>query len=338
MSPARRRSEREAAPKLIALMADQSSREVLRTVTREGPYGADRDQRTADRIVPGACNVCFNGCPVKFHIRDDKVVGITGNDEDPAFQGRICPKSQMTLQLYNNERRLTRPLKRVGPKGSGRMEPIAWAQALDEIAAKLVELRDRHGPETLALFSGTRSGIITNNGYVRLFQQMWGTPNHESTEPFCSSTKNLAFGMVQGNRALPNSYTPADIGSAGLFVHIGDNQAETRPVYFGMISEWRRRTGAAMVVIDPRLSATANAADQWLPIRSGTDMALVLAMINHNLRQGTARPEFLRELDGRLGALARRSRRTGIHARLGRSDHRPAPGGDRKSRRSDRHG
>ena len=153
-----------------------------------------------------------------------------------------------------NERRLTRPMKRVGPKGSGRMEPIAWEQALDEVAAKLVELRDRHGPETLALFSGTRSGIITNNGYVRLFQQMWGTPNQESTEPFCSSTKNLAFAMVQGDRALPNSYTPTDIGSAGLFVYFGDNQAETGPVYFDMISEWRRRTGAAMVVIDPRLS------------------------------------------------------------------------------------
>ena len=115
---------------------------------------------------------------------------------------------------------------------------------------------------------------------------MWGTPNQESTEPFCSSTKNLALRMVQGNRALPNSYTPADIGSAGLFVYLGDNQAETRPVYFGMISEWRRRTGAGMVVVDPRLSATANAADQWLPIRSGTDMALVLAMINHIFAKG----------------------------------------------------
>ena len=286
LPPARPRSERAAAPKLIALMADLSSREALGAVPREGPYGADRDERTADRIVPGACNVCFNGCPVKFHIRDDKVVGITGNDEDPTFRGRICPKSQMTLQLYNNERRLTRPLKRVGPKGAGRTEPIPWTQALDEIAAKLVELRDRHGPETLALFSGTRSGIITNNGYVRLFRQMWGTPNQESTEPFCSSTKNLAFAMVQGDRALPNSYTPSDIGSAGLFVYFGDNQAETRPVYFGMINEWRRRTGARMVAIDPRLSATANAADQWLPIRSGTDMALVLAMISHIFARG----------------------------------------------------
>jgi len=187
----------------------------------------------------------------------------------------------MTLQLYNNERRQTRPMKRVGPKGSGRLEPISWEQALDEIAAKMLELRDKYGPETLAMFSGTRSGIITNQGYVRIFQQMWGTPNQESTEPYCSSSKNLTFGMVQGNRALPNTYTPTDIGSAELFVYIGDNQAETRPVYFGMINEWRRQSGARMVTIDPRHSATANKADEWLAIRSGTDLALVLAMINH---------------------------------------------------------
>ena len=275
------RPQGEAEPSLIALMEDPSSRDGLKSVTREGPYGAAREDRTPDRIVPGGCNICFNGCPVKFHIKDNKVVGITGNDEDPNFQGHICPKSQMTLQLYNNERRLTRPMKRVGPKGSGRLEPISWEQALDEIADKLKALRDQHGPETLALFSGTRSGIITNQGYVRIFGQMWGTPNSESTEPYCSSTKNLSFGLVQENRFLPNSYTPTDIGSAGLFVYIGDNQAETRPVYFGMVNEWRRKTGARMIAVDPRLSATANKADEWLPIRSGTDLALTLAMINH---------------------------------------------------------
>ena len=286
LSAGRPRAEDEPLPKLIALMEDQSSRDPLKSVTREGPYGADRDMRTADRVMPGSCNVCFNGCPVKFHIKGDTVVGITGNDEDPTFLGHVCPKSQMTLQLYNNERRQTRPMKRVGPKGTGRLEPISWEQALDEIAAKMSELRDKYGPETLAMFSGTRSGIITNQGYVRIFQQMWGTPNQESTEPYCSSSKNLTFGMVQGNRALPNTYTPTDIGSAQLFVYIGDNQAETRPVYFGMINEWRRQSGARMVVIDPRHSATANKADEWLAIRSGTDLALVLAMINHIFTNG----------------------------------------------------
>jgi anaerobic selenocysteine-containing dehydrogenase/Fe-S-cluster-containing dehydrogenase component len=271
----------DAEPKVVELIEDKNARKLLRSAEIEAPYRQPRAERTAEKIIPGACNICFNGCPVKYHIRDGKLVGVSGNEEDPIFQGRICPKSQMTLQLYNNTNRLTRPLKRVGERGSGKFEEISWDQALDEIADKLKQLRELHGPETLALFSGTRSGSITNHGYVRLFQQMWGTPNLESTEPFCSSSKNLTFGMTQGQRILGNSYTREDIGSAGLFVYFGDNQAETRPVYFGMINEWRRQSGARMVVIDPRMSATATKADQWLGIRSGTDMALGLALLHH---------------------------------------------------------
>jgi len=269
----------EARP--IGPIAETESRRVLRDAPVQAPYRTAREDRRPDRIEPGACNICFNGCPVKFHIRDGKVVGITGNDEEPVFRGRVCPKSQMTLQLYNNPDRLTRPLRRVGPRGSGRFEPVSWEVALDAIAAKLVDLRAAHGPETLAIFSGTRSGIVTNNGYVRMFGQLWGTPNIESTEPYCSSGKNLAFALIQGNRDLANTYTPTDIGSAELFVYVGDNQAETRPVYFGMASEWRRKSGARAVCIDPRLSATAAKCDEWLPIRSGTDMALGLALVHH---------------------------------------------------------
>lgn len=273
----------DAQSRLVQLIADQSSRQVLTEETVTAPYRVPREQRLAERVVPGTCNICFNSCPIKFHLKGNQVVGITGNDEDPVFQGKICPKSQMTLQLYNNKRRLTQPLKRIGNKGDGRFEAISWSQALDEIAEKLKKLRDQHGPETLSIFSGTRSGIITNRGYVRLFGQMWGTPNIDSTEPFCSAGKTLSYGLVQGDKAIANSYTPNDIGSAGLYVYIGDNQAETRPVYFGMVNQWRKRSGsgARMIVVDPRLSATANKADLWLPIRSGTDMALGLALIQH---------------------------------------------------------
>ena len=265
----------------IALIADPSTRAPLKDAPLATPYRRSSSERVADRRIPGACNICFNGCPVVYHLRGNRVVGVSGNTEDPVFRGRICPKSQMTLQLYDNERRLKTPLKRIGPRGAGRFEPVSWQQALDEIGARLSSLRDEHGPETLAIFSGTRSGIISNGGYLRLFAQMWGTPNTDSTEPLCSSSKNLSFSLVQGARVLANSYTESDIGSAGLYLYIGDNQAETRPVYFGMINDWRKRTGARMVVVDPRMSATATKADEWLAIRSGTDLSLALAMIHH---------------------------------------------------------
>ncbi|MBT5809021.1 MAG: molybdopterin-dependent oxidoreductase, partial [Rhodospirillaceae bacterium] len=204
-----------------------------------------------------------------------------GNEEDPLLQGRVCPKSQLSVQLHTSDKRLTQPMKRIGKRGANEFEPISWDQALDEIAAKLIKLRDKYGSETLALFSGTRTGIMVNRGYLRLFAQMWGTPNIESTEAFCSAGKNMAYTMIQGAGGSGNTYTEGDMGSAAMYVFIGDNQAETRPVYFGMINDWRLRNGARMVVVDPRFTVTASKADEWLAIRPGADMALGLALIHH---------------------------------------------------------
>lgn len=247
------------------------------------PYKAERDDRTPDRVEPGGCNICFNCCTTNFHFKGDKLVKVTGNPDDPILGGRVCPKSQLTLQLYGSKDRLTQPLKRVGARGENRFEPISWDQALDEIAAKLGQVRDEHGADALALFTGTRTGTLTNKGYLRMFAQMWGTPNVETTEPYCSSGKNIAYGMIQGVGGSGNSYTEDDMGSAELYVYLGDNQAETRPVHFGMINDWRLKRGAKMVVVDPRFTVTASKADRHLAIRPGGDMALSLALAHHIL-------------------------------------------------------
>ena len=250
------------------------------------PYRTDRPDREPDESRPGGCNICFNTCSTRFHFRQGRLVSVTGNDDDPLYQGRVCPKSQLSLQLYNSKNRLTRPLKRIGARGEGRFEPISWNQALDEIAGKLTSLRDQFGAEALGIYAGTRTGLISKKGYVELFAQMWGTPNVADTEAFCSQNKNLMFGTVLGAQGSGNSYTEADMGSAGMYLYFGDNQAETRPVHFGMINDWRLKNDARMVVVDPRLTVTASKADQWLAIRSGTDLALALALSHHILERG----------------------------------------------------
>ncbi|MGZ0189700.1 MAG: 4Fe-4S dicluster domain-containing protein, partial [Alphaproteobacteria bacterium] len=101
------------------------------------PYRSKREDRTPDRVEPGGCNICFNACTTNFHFKGDKLVKVTGNEADPILQGRVCPKSQLSLQLYGSKDRLTQPLKRVGARGENKFEPISWEQALDEIAAKL---------------------------------------------------------------------------------------------------------------------------------------------------------------------------------------------------------
>lgn len=262
-----------------AILSDNATRQRLQGSDTRAPYRQD-NSAAADTVTPGGCHICFNGCTLKFHHRDGAIVNILGNTDDPVFQGRICPKSQMTLQLYNNPERLTRPLKRIGERGSNRFEAISWDQALDEIADKLRAVRQQHGSEALAIHMGTRTGVLNIMGYMRLFAQMWGTPNVLTTEPFCDAGKVVALELTLGSTNLGNIYTEDDIGSAQLYVYFGDNQAETRPVNFGMLNDWRLRNGARMIVADPRLTPTGSKADLWLPIRPGTDMALGLALIH----------------------------------------------------------
>jgi len=256
------------------------------------PYGLPRQAREPDRIVPGGCNICFNACSLNYRLRNGRLVGITGNGEDPVLGGRICAKSQMMLQLYNDPRRLTRPMKRIGERGEGRFQPISWEQALDEIAERLKQVAAEWGTEALAILFGTRSGIMSIRGYALLFAQLWGTPNIEGTEPLCATAKTIAYVLTQGSPSIANSYTENDIGSAGMYLYIGDNQGETRPVYFGMVNDWRIRNNTPMVVVDPRYSVTAAKADRWLPIRSGTDMALGLALAHHILSNDLHDREF----------------------------------------------
>ena len=266
-----------------AVVDDPTRKETLLSDATAYPYRSKREDRQPDRIVAGGCNICFNCCPVHYHIKNDKLVRVTGNEDDPLWRGKICPKSQFLLQLHNSPERLTTPLKRLGKRGEGKFEPISWDQALDEIAAKLQGVKDEFGPESLAIFAGTRTGTLTRRGYIRLFTQLWGTPNFGDTEAFCSEAKRVSFQATLGAGGSGNSYTEGDLGRAALYVYFGDNQAETRPVHFGMINNWRLKNNAKMVVIDPRMTVTATKANQWLAIRPGTDLALALALSYHIL-------------------------------------------------------
>ncbi len=285
-------STRKTTP---TLMQDHDVRRNLNPEIASGSYRKSeklKQAEIAERIVPGGCNICFNGCPVKFHLRGNKVVNVYGNDEDSQFQGRICPKSQMTLQLYDNPHRLLHPLKRVGPRGSNNFKRISWDQALNEIADKLTAVRDSYGSEALAIQSGSRTGVLNIIGAIPMFAGLWGTRNVATTEPYCDLGKGVALGLTQGTGIMPNTYTEEDIGSAQAYIYIGDNQAETRPVNFGMLNDWRIKNKAPMIVVDPRLTVTASKADEWLPIRSGTDMALGLGIIHYLFEQNLFDKDF----------------------------------------------
>jgi anaerobic selenocysteine-containing dehydrogenase len=234
-------------------------------------------------VVRSGCNICFNSCSTRVYRRDDRVVTITGNPDDPVTGGHLCPKSQFLMQMYYSEHRLLYPQRRTGARGEGKFERVSWEDALDGLAERLQRARERYGSETLAVFTGSRSGLLGLDGTAALFCQLWGTANHSGTNPFCGTAPDLAFAMTQGVEAggSGNIFAEDDVWAADLYIFVGDNMAETRPVNFGQLNERRLRRGARMVVIDPRRTATAQKADEWIAIRPGTDLAFALACLHH---------------------------------------------------------
>ncbi|MBI2460137.1 MAG: molybdopterin-dependent oxidoreductase [Candidatus Rokubacteria bacterium] len=259
------------------------------------PYSAPREGVLGPEEIRSGCNICFNSCTTRVYRRDGKAVTMTGNPDDPVTGGHLCPKSQFLMQMYSSEHRLLFPQRRRGRRGEGRFERVSWDEALDELAARLSLVRDRDGPEALAVFTGSRSGLLALDGAAELFCQLWGTPNHSGTNPFCGTGPDLAFQMTQGVEAggSGNIFAEDDLWAADLYLFVGDNMAETRPVNFGQLNDRRLRRGARLLVIDPRETATAQKADEWIPIRPGTDLALALAWLHHLFARELVDREFL---------------------------------------------
>lgn len=244
---------------------------------------------TPDRVVASACQFCNSLCGLQVHLRAGRVIDVKGEPADPVQAGELCIKAQLMAQLVYNRFRLTRPLRRVGgAKGSpeSRFEPVSWDEALETIARKLLELRD--AGEARAVASRTSGRLPRGTGTLlhRLFTLL-GSPNDTDVGPVCNDAGGNALAWTFGLGNFTNGYgvDPAtgreDLGSAAYYFFLGTNQAETHPVTFAHLLRCRQRSGARLVVVDPRRTPTAAPADLWLAPKPHTDLALVLGILYH---------------------------------------------------------
>jgi anaerobic selenocysteine-containing dehydrogenase/Fe-S-cluster-containing dehydrogenase component len=258
------------------------------------PFRQEIPPFEADRVLRGGCSMCFNACSALFHIKGGRVINITGNPEDPTTRGKLCSKGLNHVLMYNSRHRLTRALKRAGERGEDKFVELTYDEALGEFAEKLGGIRSRYGPESLAIYTPTRSGYLQQRGMAPFFAKAFGTPNFSGSAPLCDTALDIAFSTFQGGRS-GNSYLEDDLGSGAFYLIVGENMAETRPVNFGLINDCRVKNRARLVVVDPRQTVTASKADKWLPIRPGTDMALALAMAYHLIAKDLVNRDFIEE-------------------------------------------
>lgn len=251
-----------------------------------------------ERIVWGACSVnCGSRCALRSHVRDDEVVWVetdnTGADIYGDHQVRACLRGRSIRRRINHPDRLNYPMKRVGKRGEGKFVRISWEEALDTIADNLKRIVKEYGNE--AVYINYSSGIVGGNmtrssptasPVMRLMNCYGGSLNQYGTY----STAQIACAMPYTYGSNDGNST-SDIENSKLVVMFGNNPAETRMSGGGItyyLEQARERSSARMIVIDPRYTDTAaGREDEWIPIRPGTDAALVAGiawvLINENL-------------------------------------------------------
>ena len=224
--------------------------------------------------VATVCGYCGVGCGMDLHVAGGVVTKATGRADHPANRGRLCTKGNTTADMLRAGGRLDKALRR--PQRGAEAEPVAVDTAIAEVAARLSAIRDEHGPDAIALYvSGqmtTEAQYLANKlakGYLR-------TQWIESNSRLCMASAGTGYKQSLGADGPPGSYD--DLDTADLFLVLGANMADCHPILYLRMMD-RARNGAKLVVVDPRRTATAAKADLHLPIRPGTDLALLNGLL-----------------------------------------------------------
>jgi len=249
-----------------------------------------QSKETVERKIPTFCSLCgpSMGCGINCYVKDGRLVRIEGMEEAPINRGKLCPKAFASMQWVYSPQRLRYPLKRVGEKGEGKFVRVTWDEALDIIASKLKEQKEKYGPESLAILSPQHRSY---SDYLYRFLMVHGSPNYGHSG-LCAIQRAFGFAYTVGAPLL--GLSGADYENADLIMVWGAN-----PIYSGAPMGNLKRVldakdrGAKLIVIKPEMQPDAAKADIWVPIRPGTDGALALAMLNVIINENLYDKDFV---------------------------------------------
>jgi len=222
------------------------------------------------------CRLCGYLCALTAHIEDGRVVSVEPDPSRYPYDTSLmkgCRRWRSNAEILNHPRRMNFPLKRVGERGGGQWEQISWTQALDEIAGRLGDLKQRYGAETLATSIG---GPHATYWPMHRFLNLFGSPNNVGIGQICWNpgiwTNTLTFGWPIDNELDPERTSCAIIW--------GTNPAESDNSFFWRSLVKFAHGGGNLIVVDPRRTRTAALAKHWLAIKPATDSALALGLLN----------------------------------------------------------
>jgi anaerobic selenocysteine-containing dehydrogenase len=231
-------------------------------------------------VVKSVRVVCAHDCPdmcsLIAHVEDGKVVRIQGDPDHPYTAGFACGKVNRDTDNVNSPERISTPLKRTGPKGAGQFKRISWDEALDEITAKWKAIIKESGPLALLGYAYSAHQGLMNRGLVNgLFHALGSSRLQAGTvcDTCCEEAWNVTVGPIGGA-------DPEDVVHSDLVISWGADLAATNVHFWALYEAQKKKRGVPLVVIDPRRTRSAKAADLYLPIRIGTDAALALGVMH----------------------------------------------------------
>ncbi|WP_186419266.1 nitrate reductase [Bosea sp. CS1GBMeth4] len=230
----------------------------------------------APAAVRTICPYCGVGCGVLATPDGRGGAAIAGDPDHPANRGRLCSKGSALGETLGLRTRVLHPLKR---NARGAYDRVSWDEALDAVAEGLRAIIARDGPEAVAFYLSGQ--LLTEDYYVanKLMKGFIGSPHVDTNSRLCMSSTVAGHRRVLGSDTVPGCYE--DLDTADLIVLVGSNTAWCHPVLFRRIQQNRSERGAKVVVIDPRITATAEEADLALPLKPGSDSALFAGLLVH---------------------------------------------------------
>ena len=233
------------------------------------------------KVTPTLCDACGNWCAINVYTKGGRIWKAVGNPIAGLNKGRMCVKGHAMLHEVYNKDRIKSPLKRVG---ANKFEPISWEQAYQEVGAKLKEIIAKHGAQSAFLVQYPEG----NDALTKRFMNALGSQNVFTHASTCFLPRNIGWWLSTGF-AKPDQ----DLENTRHVVFIGRNPAAGLQLRMLADMAKAKDKGAKFVVVDPRFSEMAAMGHQWIQIRPGTDLALLLAVAHVLIKENLYQKDFI---------------------------------------------
>ncbi|UCF99346.1 MAG: formate dehydrogenase subunit alpha [Spirochaetaceae bacterium] len=249
-------------------------------------------------VTSTICPYCGCGCTLEMHVRDGRLVKVTTPAKGTVSKGNLCVKGKFGTYYINHPERLTTPLIRKATKNGGRpaakggeFVEASWDEALDLVAKRLREIKDKYGPNAIGGLSSAKCTNEENYVFQKFMRAVIGTNNVDHCARLCHSSTVAGLAKAFGSGAMTNSI--AELRFADCIFVTGSNTTEAHPIIGLEVKAAVKKNGAILIVADPREIDLVGVAALHLRQRSGTDVALFNGMMQVILSEGLEDKDFI---------------------------------------------